>query len=82
MKSLLGFETLITPKLLVFFYWIAMIVILLGGIIGIIQGNIIAGIVGTLLALVMCRVCFELIMIAFKNNEYLRTIAESTKNKP
>ncbi len=81
MKSLLGFNTLITPKLLVIFYWIAMALILLGGIVGIIQGNILAGIFGTVFALVMCRVSFELIMIAFKNNEYLRIIAENTDKK-
>lgn len=81
MKSLLGFDTLITPKLLVIFYWIVMVLLLVGGVITIIQGNIITGIVGTLCALVMCRVSFELIMIAFKNNEYLRTIAENTAKK-
>lgn len=32
MKSLLGFDYLLTPRVLVFFYWIVMLFILLGGI--------------------------------------------------
>lgn len=34
-----------------------------------------------LFSLIGCRVMFELIMVAFKNNEYLRRIAENTSVK-
>ena len=78
MKQLLGFDYLLTPRVLVFFYWIAMLFILLGGIYSIFTGNAIAGFFGLLFSLIGCRVMFELIMVAFKNNEYLRRIAENT----
>lgn len=41
------------------------------------NGQFIAGFFGTIFSMIGCRVAFELIMIAFKNNEYLRRIAEN-----
>lgn len=81
MKSLLGFDYLLTPHVLVFFYWIVMLCILLGGIYSMFSGNAIAGFFGMLFSLIGCRVMFELIMVAFKNNEYLRRIAENSCKK-
>lgn len=37
MKSILGFDYLLTPRVLVFFYWLVMLSILLGGIYSILQ---------------------------------------------
>lgn len=45
------------------------------------SGNAIAGFFGMLFSLIGCRVMFELIMVAFKNNEYLRRIAENSCKK-
>ncbi|WP_390884689.1 DUF4282 domain-containing protein [Hafnia alvei] len=45
------------------------------------HGNAIAGFFGMLFSLIGCRVMFELIMVAFKNNEYLRRIAENSCKK-
>ena len=78
MKSLLGFDYLLTPRVLVFFYWIVMLFILIGGLYSMFTGSLIAGFFGMLFSLIGCRVTFELIMVAFKNNEYLRRIAENT----
>ncbi len=78
MKVILGFDSLLTPKIMVFLYWIFMALAVVGGVISIFNGQIIAGLFGTIFSLVGCRVMFELIMIAFKNNEYLRIIAQST----
>lgn len=78
MKVILGFDSLLTPKIMVFLYWIFMILVVIGGVISIFNGQIIAGLLGTVFSLVGCRVMFELIMIAFKNNEYLRVIAQNT----
>lgn len=78
MKVILGFDSLLTPKIMVFLYWIFMVLVVVGGVISIFNGQIIAGLFVTVLSLVGCRVMFELIMIAFKNNEYLRLIAQST----
>jgi len=78
MKSLLGFDYLLTTRVLVFFYWIVMLFILLGGIYSMFTEHLIAGFFGMLCSLIGTRVMFELIMVAFKNNEYLRRIAENT----
>ncbi|EKS6888760.1 hypothetical protein QCH21_002136 [Enterobacter bugandensis] len=79
MKSILGFDYLLTPRVLVFFYWLVMLSILLGGIYSIFAGSLITGFFGMVFSLIGCRVMFELIMVAFKNNEYLRRIAENSE---
>ncbi|MFP2428837.1 DUF4282 domain-containing protein [Enterobacter ludwigii] len=79
MKSILGFDYLLTPRVLVFFYWLVMLSILLGGIYSIFAGSLITGFFGMVFSLIGCRVMFELIMVAFKNNKYLRRIAENSE---
>ncbi|MEH0886508.1 DUF4282 domain-containing protein [Enterobacter sp. UNJFSC 003] len=81
MKSILGFDYLLTPRVLVFFYWIAMLLIFIGGVYSMFTEHLIAGFFGMIFSLIGCRVMFELIMVAFKNNEYLRRIAENTSVK-
>ncbi|MEY8647621.1 hypothetical protein BME18_23815 [Klebsiella michiganensis] len=78
-KDLLGFDHLITPRVLVFLYWLLMVLILVGGVFSMFSGQFITGFFGTIFSLIGCRVMFELIMVAFKNNEYLRRIAESSE---
>lgn len=78
MKRILGFDYLVTPKVLVFLYWFLMVMVLVTGIFSVFNGKVLAGVFGTILSLISCRVMFELIMIAFKNNEYLRRIAENS----
>jgi Na+/phosphate symporter len=77
----LGFDYLLTPRVLVFFYWIAMLLIFVGGIYSMFTEHLITGFIGMIFSLIGCRVMFELIMVAFKNNEYLRRIAENTSVK-
>ncbi|MGS7193213.1 DUF4282 domain-containing protein [Enterobacter cloacae subsp. dissolvens] len=79
MKSILGFDYLLTPRVLVFFYWLVMLSILLGGIYSFFAGSLVTGFFGMVFSLIGCRVMFELIMVAFKNNEYLRRIAENSE---
>ena len=81
MKSILGFDYLLTPRVLVFFSWIAMLLIFVGGIYSMFTEHLITGFIGMIFSLIGCRVMFELIMVAFKNNEYLRRIAENTSVK-
>ena len=81
MKSILGFDYLLTPRVLVFFYWIAMLLIFVGGIYSMFTEHLINGFIGMIFSLIGCRVMFELIMVAIKNNEYLRRIAENTSVK-
>ncbi|KFC06226.1 putative membrane protein [Trabulsiella guamensis ATCC 49490] len=78
MKQILGFDYLLTPKLMVFLYWLFMVLIVVSGVFAMIGGELLRGIVAIIFGLIGCRVMFELIMIAFKNNEYLRRIAENS----
>ena len=77
MKAILGFDYLLTPRVLVFFYWIVMLVILIAGVYSMFTDHLITGFIGMIFSLIG----FELIMVAFKNNEYLRRIAENTAVK-
>lgn len=76
MKNIFFFESLITPKLLVVLYWLSLISILISSVITMLAGQMIAGILALILGSLGVRVGFELIMIAFKNNEYLKRIAD------
>lgn len=42
MKAILGFDHLLMPRVLVF-YWLAMVLTLIGGVFSIFSGNIILG---------------------------------------
>lgn len=79
MNKILGFDYLLMPRVLVFFYWIAMIVILVVGLYTMFTGSLLSSFFIMIFSLISCRMTFELIMVAFKNNEYLRHIAENTK---
>lgn len=76
MKEILFFESLITPKLLTAFYWLALIGVLFSGLALIFNGSFFSGIFSIIFGAVGTRVFFEMIMIVFKNNEYLKKIAE------
>ncbi len=78
MKDLLGFDKLITPSILVFFYWISSVLIILSSVFMMMNASFGSGLVTLIFGLIGCRISFELIMIAFKNNEYLKKIAENT----
>ncbi|ULH12438.1 DUF4282 domain-containing protein [Serratia marcescens] len=84
---MLNFNTLITPKIITVIYWLSLLagipaLLLLAvmmeskssGVMGLSITQIILIAVPTI---VIIRVFFELIMISFKNNEYLRRIADA-----
>lgn len=75
LKDLLFFEKMITPKILVFLYWITLIAILVIGVLTLFQ-NFAMGLGIMVGGTIIYRMSFEIIVIAFKNNEYLKKIAE------
>ncbi|MGB9096334.1 DUF4282 domain-containing protein [Erwinia sp.] len=77
MKNIFFFDNLITPKILVLFYWLSLACITLGGLFSIqVTGFSLYQLIIMIFGCIGTRVAFELIMIAFNNNEYLRRIAE------
>lgn len=75
-KQLLSFETMVTPKLITILYWVMLVIIVIAGIRSIVFVGIIPGIISMIVMAVVVRILFELTMLAFKNNEYLKKIAE------
>ncbi|WP_431224259.1 DUF4282 domain-containing protein [Serratia sp. L9] len=76
MKNIFFFDAMLTPKIITGVYWLCLLSILVGGIGMMIYGEFFRGLLGMIVGGVFTRVCFEMIIIAFKNNEYLRKIAE------
>lgn len=77
-KSIFFFDAMITPKVITFIYWLVLALIALAAVLSFANG-VMAGVVGIISAVFLAifqRVMFELIIIAFKNNEYLKKIAE------
>jgi hypothetical protein len=75
-KNIFFFDAMLTPKIITAVYWLCLLAILASGIGAMVYGEFFRGLLGMILGGVFTRVCFEMIIIAFKNNEYLRKIAE------
>lgn len=78
---MLGFDKLITPKIISTLYIITVVLFVIAAIIALFNGQV-GGAIVSIISAVFCRVFFECIMIAFKNNEYLRRITESLEKRP
>lgn len=79
-KDFATFGTLITPKIITIVYWLATILLIVGTILSWLQQR--EGVsISFAVSLVATRVIFELIMVSFKNNEYLRRICEAAETK-
>jgi hypothetical protein len=76
MKNIFFFDAMLTPKIITGVYWLCLLGILVGGIGSMFYGEFFRGLLGMIIGGVFTRVCFEMVIIAFKNNEYLRKIAE------
>ncbi|KAB8312152.1 DUF4282 domain-containing protein [Erwinia endophytica] len=76
----MGFNKLITPKIIFAIYIITMIIFIGAGVLSLINGSVGVAILYVVIAL-FSRIFFECIMISFKNNEYLKRIAEALENK-
>lgn len=77
---MLGFDKLITPKIINVLYGITMLLLVVGAAIAFVNGKP-GGAFVLVICAVFCRVFFECIMVSFKNNEYLRRIAEALESK-
>lgn len=76
MKSIFFFDAMLTPKIITVVYWLSLLAVIFYGIGFMYYGQFFLGLLGLIIGCLMIRVSFEMIMIAFKNNEYLRKIAE------
>lgn len=77
---MIGFNKLITPKILSVVYGLTLVAVFAAAIFCAISVGIFKAILIALMA-VPIRIFFEGIMVAFKNNEYLRRIAEALEKE-
>lgn len=75
-----SFDKLITPKIINILYIITMLGLFAAAILMTMNDKIAAALI-IITGALFCRIIFECIMVAFKNNEYLRRIAEALEEK-
>lgn len=77
-----SFDYLITPKIIAFLYWISNIGCAIYLFAPFDDGPrfSIEKLIYLVVSWIVIRVSFELVMVSFKNNEYLRRIAEKDSN--
>lgn len=73
-KELFFLDTMLTPKIITFVYWLMLAGAIIGGIVAIAQGSILRGILAMLLGLVFVRIWCEIFIVFFKMNEALQDI--------
>ncbi|HGJ5885072.1 MULTISPECIES: DUF4282 domain-containing protein [Arsenophonus] len=87
LKSLLRLDEMITPKIIIVFYWLGIIAVLFSGIAAIIAGSyseffssLIGGLAIIVIGIISVRVSCELIILLFNIYAKLKEIAENTKS--
>lgn len=74
--NLLNFNSMITPKIITFLYYIMLIGVILSAIVLLFQGSIGGGIAAALFGAIGVRVWCELMIVLFKINENIQKIAD------
>jgi len=76
-----GFDKLVTPKIISAIYIVTVIFLLGGAAINFLSHGFNSASFLLLVAALFSRIFFECIMVSFKNNEYLRRIAEALEKQ-
>lgn len=75
-RDYLTFKRMISPLILQGLFWILVIVVILGGLASIFNGQFLAGLGMILLGPLVLRIYVELFMVIFKINEAVQRIAK------
>jgi hypothetical protein len=76
-----SFDKLITPRIISALYIITLAFLVIAAVLTFFTRGFNAAGIMLLIMAVFARIFFECIMVTFKNNEYLRRIAESLEKK-
>lgn len=76
MKSLLFFDSMITPKILTVVYWLALVSVVLGGLFTMFSASFFGGLATIIGGVIGVRIWCELLIVIFKINENLKQIAD------
>jgi hypothetical protein len=81
MRDLLYFDSMVTPKIITFVYWLMLIGVTIAGLGMIFSGTGIMGVLGGLLTIALgalvIRIYCELLIVLFKIHENLKKVADS-----
>ena len=76
MRYIFFFDSMLTPKIITFVYWLLLLIAVVGGLGAIFSGLILEGL-GTLVAgSIGARIWCELLIVLFKINENIKTLSE------
>lgn len=78
-KSILFFNSMLTPKIITLVYWLLLIGVLIGGVLmmfGVLGGGFIEGLLLIVFGSAGARIWSELMIVMFKINENLQRVAD------
>ncbi|MGH8274779.1 MAG: DUF4282 domain-containing protein [Gammaproteobacteria bacterium] len=84
-KDVFFFESMLTPKLITFLYWLMLLGIVVGGIYVMFLpffGGFLKGLAIIIVGVIAVRIWCELLIVIFKINENAHRIAEATPRPP
>lgn len=82
MKKFISFDYLITPRIINFLYSLALLCVIVGVFIKTTNYSwSTTEAIGAVVGVLLLRIPFEMAMVVFKNNEYLRRIAEKMEKE-
>jgi hypothetical protein len=76
MKNIFFFNSMLTPRIITFVYWVMLFSSSLFSVIKISQGQLLSGLGFLLVGCIASRVWCELLMVIFKINENIQKMAD------
>lgn len=76
MKSLLFFDSMITPQILTVVYWFLLVSVVIGGLFTMFSSSFFAGLGMIIGGAIGVRIWCELLIVIFKINENLKRMAD------
>ena len=87
LKQVFMFDTMLTPKIITFVYWLLLVIALVSGLgamsgyYGVTLGSFFKGLTIMLVGGVLARIWCELLIVLFKIHENLKKIADKENTK-
>ncbi len=84
-KSVFFFDSMVTPKIITFIYWLLLLGVVVGGLYMMFLpyfGGFFKGLAILIIGAIAVRIWCELLIVVFKINENAHRIAESTPRGP
>lgn len=76
MKDIFFFDSMLTPKIITFIYWLLLLSAVVGGLGSIFGGSILTGFGILIGGAIGARIWCELLIVLFKINENIKIVAE------